>query len=55
MSLTLDYCREAIICDPFLENLHKRADNIFSDLLSCTAYLSYGASFDAILAAVLII
>ena len=43
------------ICDPLWENLPIRTDNFFSDLLINTAYLSYGASFDATLAMVLTI
>ena len=45
---------DGVYCDPFLENLPKRADNFFLIYLkfSVTAYLSYGASFDATLALV---
>ena len=47
-----------VTCDPFWEKVPKRTDNFFPDLLikACvTAYLSYGASFDATLAVILMI
>ena len=40
------------MCDLFWGNVPKRADKICSDLPKVTAYLSYGASFDAMLTVV---